>query len=274
MSNVKGITKMIKEDKKRFAGFTLIELLVVIAIIALLLAILMPSLKKVKEQAKMVVCKTNLHQWGLVFEMYSNDNNGKFMPGMDADFATAKYCWIVALMPYHDTPEVRFCPNAKRTEDQGQTGPKAAWDMTPSVNAGQLLLLKDSEYKTGSYGLNWWVNSGFSMAPGYDPKDKWGRTGQSSSDSIPVLMDCGFIVARPRASDAPPTEDGQFAFAYAANNEIRRVCTDRHGGKVNILFMDWSSRKVELKDLWNQRWHKNYVRPAVEPTWPQWMEKF
>lgn len=58
-------------------GFTLIELLVVIAIIALLLSILMPSLKKVKSQAKIVLCKSNLHQWGLALGGYNTENDNK-----------------------------------------------------------------------------------------------------------------------------------------------------------------------------------------------------
>ena len=62
-------------------GFTLVELLVVIAIIALLMSILMPSLAKVKLQAKSVACMSNLSQWGKIFLMYSNDQDGYFMHG-------------------------------------------------------------------------------------------------------------------------------------------------------------------------------------------------
>jgi len=44
-------------------GFTLIELLVVTAMIALLMAILMPSLQRVRRQAKALGCQANLRQW-------------------------------------------------------------------------------------------------------------------------------------------------------------------------------------------------------------------
>ena len=57
-------------------GFTLIELLVVIAIIAVLMSVLMPALNKAKAQAKEVICKNNLHQWGLVWKMLTDDNKG------------------------------------------------------------------------------------------------------------------------------------------------------------------------------------------------------
>ena len=59
-------------------GFTLIELLVVIAIIALLMAILMPALARVRAQARAVVCQSNLKQWGAIWAMYTDDNNGFF----------------------------------------------------------------------------------------------------------------------------------------------------------------------------------------------------
>ena len=54
-------------------GFTLIELLVVIAIIAVLLAILMPAMGKIKEIARETACKSNLKNVGLAVQMYLDD---------------------------------------------------------------------------------------------------------------------------------------------------------------------------------------------------------
>jgi prepilin-type N-terminal cleavage/methylation domain-containing protein len=57
-------------------GFTLVELLVVVSIIALLISILLPSLKRAREQSKLVVCKSNLHQIGTGIQLYAQDNLG------------------------------------------------------------------------------------------------------------------------------------------------------------------------------------------------------
>jgi len=62
----------------RRRGFTLIELLVVISIIAILMAIIMPSLQRVRTQAQLTVCRNNLRNYGVIGRMYSDDYNGEF----------------------------------------------------------------------------------------------------------------------------------------------------------------------------------------------------
>ena len=71
---------MSKSKRTDISGFTLIELLVVIAIIALLLSILMPALNKVKEQARIIVCGSNLRQAGQGINAYATDFDGYIPP--------------------------------------------------------------------------------------------------------------------------------------------------------------------------------------------------
>ena len=72
-------------------GFTLIELLVVIAIIALLLSILMPALNKVKEQAKIIICASNMHQSSQGAFTYATEFDGYLPPAFDA-YGDLTYC--------------------------------------------------------------------------------------------------------------------------------------------------------------------------------------
>ncbi|HPS54254.1 MAG TPA: type II secretion system protein [Sedimentisphaerales bacterium] len=66
---------------KQEQGFTLVELLVVIAIISLLMAILMPSLSRAKDQAQTIVCRSDLKNLALGWTMYVDDNEGNLVEG-------------------------------------------------------------------------------------------------------------------------------------------------------------------------------------------------
>jgi len=63
---------------KRRRGFTLIELLVVVAIIALLISILLPSLSRAREQAKITKCLSNLKNLTLSTQTYFTEFNDEF----------------------------------------------------------------------------------------------------------------------------------------------------------------------------------------------------
>jgi len=72
--------------ERRHAAFTLVELLVVISIIALLIAILLPSLRKARQQARATLCLSQLHTLGQGIAMYALDNNDVMVPCRMPDF--------------------------------------------------------------------------------------------------------------------------------------------------------------------------------------------
>ena len=104
-------------------GFTLVELLVVVSIIALLISILLPSLRGARNQAKAVICMTNEQSLCRAFMYYAQDH-GDRLPGTDTP--TLGYFWWNAVDQYFDkpmpefadcrksnVPEVLFCPSGK-----------------------------------------------------------------------------------------------------------------------------------------------------------------
>jgi len=83
---------------RRSKGFTLVELLVVIGIIAVLISVLLPSLNKAREQARMIKCASNIRQIYDAMVMYANENRG-VLPIAGFDGETEPYFGLLAAQP-------------------------------------------------------------------------------------------------------------------------------------------------------------------------------
>jgi prepilin-type N-terminal cleavage/methylation domain-containing protein/prepilin-type processing-associated H-X9-DG protein len=129
-------------------AFTLVELLVVISIIAILAALLLPSLSRAKVQANSAACKNHLHQMGLAMHMYVTDCD-KYPPFNDwtppvrwhdatLELGYKTWWWYQLLDPYYArgwwTNRSYHCPGYKNAI--GNLGDAEA-------------------FPVGSYGYNW-----------------------------------------------------------------------------------------------------------------------
>lgn len=121
------MSKCRNEARPSTAGFTLVELLVVIGIIALLVGLLLPSLKRARLSAQRVECASNLRQMGIGILMYVNDNRQRLpfvveplwnadgsvnMNGDPYDAIANPNSLIVTLRPYLKTDKLYRCPSA------------------------------------------------------------------------------------------------------------------------------------------------------------------
>ncbi len=240
-------------------GFTLIELLVVIAIIALLMALLMPSLQRAKKQARGVLCQSNLRQWGLYFSLYADDNGGRFHRGWNAG-PYYNDSWLVVLRPYYlHNKNLLYCPTATKVWGEGGIDPFAAWTNP------------DTDH--GSYGINIWVTDPLPGREGGMPGEwYWRRRDVKMANLIPLFLDDYHWDTRPHHTDQPPEYDGQVD--GWSTNAMKMLCLNRHNGNTNSLFLDFSVRRVGLKELWRLKWNRNYDLNAPLPQWPDWMKGF
>lgn len=287
--NLSNSTAAAPLEKRRYflTGFTLIELLVVISIVVLLMALLLPALQRARKQARAVVCQTNLKQWGSVLTLYTENNQGHLPEDLGGALWFLRGSALSDGDPnkpsvYQDvnTKGIACCPMATRPRDDEERGPFSFGASSGDSRIYRITGKNGSTFKAweitaplprfrSSYGFNHWLfNHYFDTSakmdfrfrgPGLNIFPLRGRA------KIPVFLDS----ASPNIWNLSPSSD---------EHSGRGVLINRHNGHVNGLFLDWSVRKVGLKELWTLKWHQQFdtagpwtkaggVRPEDLPPW-------
>lgn len=247
-------------------GFTLIELLVVVSILALLMAILLPVLQKIRQRAKAVVCQSNLRQCGVFFQDFADDHEGWLpRPGVGLGWWTGP----------DESRRILRCPMTTKPAWECQDWGISGYGIVPDPRGKGTPI---------SYGMNYWVYG----PPDDKPDDgvrhpHWpiywrGTRSATGSSGIPVFLDSVSEGGLPDPSDSPPLLESHFI----DGGWMSVFCINRHDGAVNALFMDFSARRVGLKELWTLKWYRGYATGGpwtraggVEPgDWPPWMRGF
>ncbi len=244
--------------------------------------VLLPALEKARNQAYTIKCQSNLRQWSVVWTNYLDDNESCFSSTRDALPDDHPGWW----RDYYLRPEnegIRLCPMA--TELVDPEGDLLPYDFGSRFLAwGRLGPIGTIGYDLyGSYGVNWWLFFHDSHYPYPDLHQYcWETTDARSPAKVPVWFDCTFFYADAGRNPSlvlypPPLEDfspGDYQITYCVVN--------RHDGGMNYLFMDWSVRKVGLKEPWILKWQREFdtankwtLAGGVQPEdWPEWMRKF
>ncbi|MCK5000616.1 MAG: prepilin-type N-terminal cleavage/methylation domain-containing protein [Anaerohalosphaera sp.] len=250
----------------RRKGFTLIELLVVISIIALLLAILMPALGKVKEKARGVACAAHLKQFGLAWYFYSQENDDSNVWYAPSGMWSQGHFWFYRLAPYLGGTEkfsegqgdlssregaikIMVCPSARpwspKYSNFGYGSSDTAWKWGETQ---------------GGYTINVWMQENVNSPNDSRYYRKYGK----AKGGVPMLSDGGFVDAWPSTSNfvelsnltdlqgsGIPDGDG-----YPLHpNTASRIALSRHGRAVNIVFQDTHVERVPLEELGRYKWH-------------------
>jgi len=254
------------------------------------MAILMPALQRVKEQARTVGCLANLRQWNFVSAMYTEDNDGKFWSSLHS----TGYWWICQLedrLKDWKTNKTWFCPTAKKPiiDENGVTPPRSfhifsAWGIftgSHTCNITGKTYQSGPNGIAGSYSINGYVltiPTDATFEGGVHARDGWRTPSVAGAGNVPLFVDALRFDLWPLENNGP----AEYEFTAWSSNNFGRCCINRHVGHVGCSFLDFSARKVGLKELWTLKWHKTFntagpytLAGGVQAgDWPEWIRPY
>lgn len=176
--------------------------------------------------------------------------------------------------------ELHLCPSASRPPPGGPVH----WGGTfHAYTIGRLAPTapeRNDVIGYGSYAVNVWTRA---VARDIWEIPSWRSCDIRGASRVPAFFDCAVMTGGGlRHSDRPPAYEYALSAECSYPDTVSPVCMNRHSEAINMLFMDWSVRKVGLKELWTLKWHPDFNTAGpwtnaggVQPEdWPQWMRKF
>ncbi len=247
---------------KSKTNFTKKDFIVTFACVLFLLANIAAIGTSGRRRAKEAVCLSNLQNWANIFKAFINDNDGFFMQGWSVDGQS----WYAALRPYYGETEsedirqdIKCCPEAVKTEPDMSGSTFEAWG---GPDTWAFIGGKVGDY--GSYGTNAFIYN----FPG--GQSTWKCPNVAAADNIPVFLDCIWPSTGPSWIDTPPEYPGAKQWSGATGGNMGLFCIPRHYGAINGLFMDFSARKIGLKELWLLKWARTYDLAQSRANEPDW----
>jgi len=258
---------------KTNTNFTKKDFVVTLACVLFLLANIAAIGTSGRRRAKEAVCLSNLHQWGNIFKAFLNDNDGFFMDGW---YERNGQSWWAILRPYYGESEseqdlrtdIKCCPEAVKCQKE------FASDMSGSTfeawggpDTYAFIDGKVGDY--GSYGTNSFINDHPGTGEDWRP-DYWRRPDIAGADNIPLFLDSIWPTGAPWWTETPPEYPGMKPGSGSIFDSMSFFCIPRHYGAINGLFMDFSARKIGLKELWLLKWARTYDLAQARENEPDW----
>jgi len=225
---------------RRLRAFSLIELLVVVGIIALLISILLPVLRRAREQARTIACASNQRQILQSFYMYAQDNKGSLPVALgnhvgQGFYHRFAYCAILmdavghydystpgALLPYiardAQTRERIFtCPSDGPERFAGMSLPPVPDTTRP---------------RNFSYNFNGWLVAGLKLTQVRRPANK-------------------ILLLEEQMPSGDADQVSTIGPADATGHSSYTLLTTRHGGDANAGFADQHVELIDPKVFYN-----------------------